>query len=87
MLGVPLLVLQLIAAFSCWPALTVRPSRPRDEGALAGIELACLVTIVTAAPALLIALTRSARPAFGRRPAAPPRRRAAAPPRRRSSAP
>ncbi|QNP62435.1 hypothetical protein [Streptomyces genisteinicus] len=71
-LGVPLFLLELTAAFCCWAALTVRPSYPGDAGALAGIAAACLVAVVAAAPALLIALTRSARLAFGRWPAVPP---------------
>ncbi|MEW2553242.1 hypothetical protein ACFU9F_05680 [Streptomyces zhihengii] len=65
-LGVPLVLLHAVAAFCCWTALTIRPGHPGDEGALAGIELACLLVFVTEAPALLITLTPTGRRVLGR---------------------
>jgi hypothetical protein len=60
-LGVPLVILYLIAGWFCWTALTIRPSGPWDDDARAGIVLSCVLTIAAAGLALLITLTPSAR--------------------------
>lgn len=60
-LGVPLVILHLLAGYCCYGALTIRPSGPWDEGALMGIELSCLLTIVLSAAALLITTASSVR--------------------------
>ncbi|MEU1483235.1 hypothetical protein [Streptomyces sp. NPDC005752] len=60
-LGVPLVILHLLAGYCCYGALMIRPSGPWDEDALMGIELACLLTIVLSAAALLITTASSVR--------------------------
>ncbi|MFC9246869.1 hypothetical protein ACFT7S_23585 [Streptomyces sp. NPDC057136] len=64
-LGVPLVLLHLMAAAFCWTALTIRASGPWDDGALAGIELSCMLTIAIGAVALLITAAPSVRRAMG----------------------
>ncbi|MFI5687941.1 hypothetical protein [Streptomyces sp. NPDC051636] len=45
----PLTLLILLAAYSCRPAVTIRPSGPWDGNAYTGITVACVMT--WAAPA------------------------------------
>ncbi|MFH8926440.1 hypothetical protein ACH4D4_05240 [Streptomyces pristinaespiralis] len=71
-LGVPLAILNLIAAWFCWTALTIRPSGPWDDDARAGIVLSCVLTIAAVVVALLITLIPSARRALSRWWLAPP---------------
>jgi hypothetical protein len=71
-LGVPLVILYLIAGWFCWTALTIRPSGPWDDDARAGIVLSCVLTIAAASLAMLITLTPSARRALNRWWLAPP---------------
>ncbi|QIP88379.1 hypothetical protein GLX30_05555 [Streptomyces sp. Tu 2975] len=71
-LGVPLVMLYLVAGWFCWTALTIRPSGPWDDDARAGIVLSCVLTIAAAGLALLITLTPSARRALARWWLAPP---------------
>ncbi|MFC5073989.1 hypothetical protein ACFPN0_20920 [Kitasatospora cinereorecta] len=44
-MGVPLVILHLSAAYSCFSAAGIRPSYPGDEAAPTGIQLACTPTI------------------------------------------
>ncbi|MEV6840644.1 hypothetical protein AB0N17_40270 [Streptomyces sp. NPDC051133] len=51
-LAVPVTLLTLVTAFFCWAALVTRPAGPWDDGAYAGIAVACLVALVAATGAL-----------------------------------
>ncbi|WP_030350790.1 hypothetical protein [Streptomyces scopuliridis] len=64
-LAVPLVILQLLAAWCCYTALTIRPSGPWDDDARAGIALSCALTLATSALALLITVVPSVRRTMG----------------------
>lgn len=71
-LGVPLVILNLVAGWFCWTAVAIRPAGPWDDDARLGIRLSCLLTIVAVGLALVITLTPSARQALNRWWTAPP---------------
>ncbi|WP_243766425.1 hypothetical protein [Streptomyces sp. GC420] len=64
-LGVPLVILHLIAAFFCWTALITRPSHPWDDTARGAITLMSALAIAVGALALLITAAPSSRRALG----------------------
>lgn len=53
--GVPLVLLNVATAGVCYSALTIRPQGIWDDGALAAIELGCLLGV--AGSVLVLALT------------------------------
>ncbi|MER5904041.1 hypothetical protein ABT150_28715 [Streptomyces mirabilis] len=64
-LAVPLTLLTLVAAYSCWTALTIRPSGPWDDDAHAGIVLSCVLTIGAAGAVAVLWLLPSVRRIMG----------------------
>ncbi|GGW72551.1 hypothetical protein GCM10010503_57700 [Streptomyces lucensis JCM 4490] len=64
-LAVPVTLLTLVAAFCCWASLVTRPSGPWDDGAYAGIALACLLTLAAAGAVAGLWLFPSVRRAMG----------------------
>ncbi|MEV6425554.1 hypothetical protein [Streptomyces sp. NPDC051662] len=71
-LGVPLVIIHLIAAWFCYIALAIQPSGSWDDDARAGIVLSCVLTIAASALALLITVAPSVRRAMGPWWLAPP---------------
>ena len=71
-LAVPLLILHLIAALSCYAALITVPSGSWDDDAYLGIELACELTLAASALAALITVLPSVRRVMGPWWLAPP---------------
>ncbi|GAA3150594.1 hypothetical protein [Streptomyces echinatus] len=55
-LAVPLALLTAVAVYSCWTALTIRPSGPWDDDAYAGIVLACASSIAAAGGTVVLRL-------------------------------
>ncbi|MCX4822641.1 hypothetical protein OG883_22625 [Streptomyces sp. NBC_01142] len=71
--GIPLVILYVLAAGLCYTALTIRPTGPWDDGAYAGIISSCLLAIAVSTVALLITVVPSSvRLAMGRWWLAPP---------------
>ncbi|MCL7381305.1 hypothetical protein [Streptomyces sp. 35G-GA-8] len=71
-LGVPLVIIHLIAAWFCYTALAIQPAGIWDDDARAGIVLSCVLTIGASALALLITVAPSVRRAMGPWWLAPP---------------
>ncbi|MGA5871345.1 hypothetical protein [Streptomyces cinereoruber] len=71
-IGVPLVLLHLVAAFLCFSALHTRPGHPGDEDAFFAIKAFAVLTIATETLALLITLAPSHRAALNRWWLAPP---------------
>ncbi|WP_448316012.1 hypothetical protein [Streptomyces sp. CO7] len=46
--AVPMVLLTLVAGFFLWPALVTRPDGAWDEAAYGGIELGCVLAILSA---------------------------------------
>ncbi|MFZ4297853.1 hypothetical protein ACOZE3_08005 [Streptomyces cinereoruber] len=71
-IGVPLVLLHLVAAFLCFSALHTRPGHPGDEDAFFAIKAFAVLTIATETLALLITLAPSHRAALNHWWLAPP---------------
>ncbi|MER5933845.1 hypothetical protein [Streptomyces sp. NPDC002054] len=71
-LGGPLVLLHLVAAWFLYLALTIRPSGSWDDDAYAAIELSCLITIAASLLALAVTAVPPVRKAMGSWWLAPP---------------
>ncbi len=65
-IGVPLVLLHLVAGFFCFSAVRTRPGHPGDEDAFFAIDASAVLTLATGALALLITLAPSHRAALNR---------------------